>query len=199
MTAPVAGWMSALCDASGWSRGAIATAILVLALVPLPLAATLGCAALGRALSGSAAGMRELFCRLALALVPLGASMWAAHLVFHLATGGGALLPVVQRAASDLGVHALGAPSWAMAAPPSGQTWLLPALLLIVDAGLLLTLWVTWRMTTSGTIAMPRAATRSVRPAALLLPCGGLACALWIAAIWILLQPMEMRGAMLHG
>jgi hypothetical protein len=199
MTAPVAGWMSALGDASGWSRAAIATALLVLAVVPVPLLAMLGCAALGRALSNTTAGMRELFCRYALALVPLGASMWAAHLVFHLATGGGALLPVVQRAASDLGVQALGAPSWAMAAPSSAQTWLLPTLLLIVDAGLLLTLWVAWRVTASVDDPLAGDATRRTRPAALLLPWGGLACALWIAAVWILLQPMEMRGAMLHG
>jgi cytochrome c oxidase assembly factor CtaG len=200
MTAPVAGWMAALVDTSGWSRAAIATTVLVLAVVPLPLVVVLGCAALGRVLSGSSAGVRELFCRGALALVPLGASMWAAHLVFHLATGGGALLPVVQRAASDLGVQALGTPSWAMAAPSSGQTWLLPALLLIVDAGLLLTLWVAWQIaTSSANVARNAVAARPLRPAGLLLPWGGLACALWIAAVWILLQPMQMRGAMLHG
>ena len=196
MTAPVAGWMSAWSDASGLSRATVATATLVLALVPLPLAAALGCTLLGRALSGARAGVRELFCRYALALVPLGAGMWTAHLVFHLATGGGALLPVVQRAASDFGVTLLGAPSWDMAAPMPGHGWLLPLLLLILDAGLLLTLWLVWRVTLDGGEAY---ASSPARGAGLLLPWGGLACALWIAAVWILLQPMEMRGAMVHG
>ena len=196
MTAPVAAWTDALADASGLSRAAIAAAVLAVALIPLPVAAALVCAALGRALSGAPAGVRELFCRYALALIPLGASMWAAHLVFHLATGGGALLPVIQRAASDLGVTALGTPSWAMAAPASGQGWLLPLLLLIVDAGLLLTLWVAWRLTFAGDAPY---ATKPARGAGLLLPWGVLASLLWVAAIWILLQPMQMRGAMMHG
>ena len=30
-------------------------------------------------------------------------------------------------------------------------------------------------------------------------PEGVLASLLWVAAIWILLQPMQMRGAMMHG
>src|SRR5262249_46261804 len=41
---------------------------------------------------------RALFCRLSLALVPLGLGMWAAHVSFHLFTGWRSLWPVAQRA-----------------------------------------------------------------------------------------------------
>lgn len=196
MTAPVVAWTDALSAASGLPRAAVTTVALLLVLLPLPLGLALACTLAARALSRTAAGWREVFCRYALALVPLGACMWAAHLLFHLATAGGALLPVVQRAANDLGVSALGAPAWAMGAPATGQTWLLPVLLLLLDAGLLLSLWVAWRVTSD------LAASRGVltaRAAGLLAPWGGLACVLWTVAIWILLQPMQMRGAMMHG
>jgi hypothetical protein len=69
--------------------------------------------------------------------------------------------------------------------------WLTPLLVLLLDAGLLLTLWIAWR-TAGGYVA------RFPRRAALAAPWGVLACALWVVAVWILLQPMEMRGAMLH-
>ena len=72
----------------------------------------------------------------------------------------------------------------------------IPVLLLIVDAGLLLTLWVGWRLTFTGDGAY---AASPARGAGLLLPWGALASALWAAAIWILLQPMQMRGTMMHG
>jgi cytochrome c oxidase assembly factor CtaG len=196
MTAPVVEWTDAASATTGLPRAAVATLGLLLALLPLPLGLALACTVASRALSRTSAGSREVFCRYALALVPLGASMWAAHLLFHLATGGGALLPVVQRAATDLGVGALGAPSWGMAAPATGLTWLLPVLLLLLDAGLLLSLWVAWRVTSDLAAARD---IPSLRAAGLLAPWGSLACVLWAAAIWILLQPMQMRGAMMHG
>jgi hypothetical protein len=98
---------------------------------------------------------------------------------------------VLERAAKSVGVAALGTPSWSMAAPAGALPWLLPLLLLVLDAGLLLTLWLVWRIGASYRIAPARAV-------ALIAPWSGLACALYVAAVWILLQPMEMRGTMVH-
>ena len=78
-----------------------------------------------------------------------------------------------------------------MAAPAADLPWLLPLLLLLLDAGLLLTLWVVWRVGRSY-------AQRPAREAALIAPWTGVACALYGSAVWILLQPMEMRGTMVH-
>jgi len=85
----------------------------------------------------------------------------------------------------------LGEPRWAMSAPAGALPWLQPLLVLLLDAGLLATLWVVWRVAASYRVA-------PARGAALIAPWGGLACALYAAAIWILLQPMQMRGTMVH-
>jgi cytochrome c oxidase assembly factor CtaG/ferredoxin len=191
MVAPVVAWQDAVARQIRLTPEAVTTVLLLAAVVPLPLALALACALAGRFLSGTRAAPRELFCRFSLALVPIGASMWLAHLRFHLATGGGALLPVVQRMAGDLGLTVLGPPDWSMSAPHGDLGWLTPTLVVILDAGLLATLWLTWR------IAEDRAA-GSRRGLGLMAPWGGLACALYAAAVWMLLQPMEMRGTMVH-
>ena len=128
-------------------------------------------------------------CRYAFALVPLGLGMWAAHFLFHLLTGAGALTAVVQRAAADLGGVIFGAPVWAAAAPPGAPTWVTELELLVLDAGWLATLYVAWRIAVH---ERGRAA-----PALAVVPWAILSGALWAAGVWIVLQPMEMRG-MIH-
>ncbi len=68
--------------------------------------------------------------------------------------------------------------------------WLSSAQLLALDAGLLLTLYVAWR------VAIQYAA--NVRSAlSLVAPWIAVSCGLYAAGVWILFQPMQMRG-MLH-
>jgi hypothetical protein len=56
-----------------------------------------------------------------------------------------------------------------------------PVQIFLLDAGLLLTLYLGWQIA------------RSLR---LLAPWAAVACALYGAGIWILFQPMQMRGMM---
>jgi cytochrome c oxidase assembly factor CtaG/ferredoxin len=84
-------------------------------------------------------------------LTPIGFAMWAAHLLYHL----------VQM--------------------PLLPDWLTGAQILVLDAGLLLTLYTGWRMREAVMQFIPWAA---------------VACLLYGAGIWILFQPMEMRGMM---
>jgi cytochrome c oxidase assembly factor CtaG len=74
---------------------------------------------LGGALSRKWSGVpaRQLAASFSLALVPLGAAMWAAHLIFHLSTGLLAVVPVVQRALVDLSLR-VAAPDWDLSAYP---------------------------------------------------------------------------------
>ena len=124
------------------------------------------------ALGAYAAG-RTLFCRYALALVPLGLGMWAAHLSFHFVTGWRSLWPVLQRV--------LGAadPDWSLACAGLAPDGLLTFELLLLDAGLLSSLYVGWRIAGSVRRYLPFAA---------------FALVLWAVGAVILLQPMQMRG-----
>jgi len=93
----------------------------------------------------------ELARRLVFSLVPLGVSMWAAHLLFHAAS------------------------VWTMAP----VAWLQ---VVILEAGLLFTLYTAWRIAKSSTM--------------IFLPWASVACALFASGIWIFFQPMQMRGMM---
>ncbi len=146
-------------------------------LVALPVVSLSICGMLNRVVEHSLPIM-EVIRRFAFALVPVGVAMWAAHLLYHFATGWESVLPAAERV--------LGFPiaSAAMATIPS---WLTPAQILLLDAGLLLTLYVIWR------IAMQYAG-RAVRAVPLTAPWATLACTLYAVGVWILFQPMQMRG-----
>jgi cytochrome c oxidase assembly factor CtaG len=135
--------------------------------------------AAGKAWSRAAASFAEVFRRQAMTLIPLGLSLWAAHCLYHLATAGPSIGPVLARAVSG---HGGGAGAFLGPAATTGLE------LLVLDAGLLLTLYAGWRLA--------RELTRQ-RALRLFTPLALVASALWLAGVWILLQPMSMRG-MLH-
>lgn len=174
---------------------ALTIVALLLALVVLPVASLGATVAIGRRLSGATAAPRALACRLALALVPLGLAMWSAHFLFHFATGIGTAVPVAQRALADLGATWLAAPDWSHAAMMRRPDWLTGLELLLLDAGLLLSLAVGWRAALD--LSAGPSARRGGRAVALHLPWAILALALWGAGVWIVFQPMQMRG-MVH-
>jgi cytochrome c oxidase assembly factor CtaG len=125
--------------------------------------------------------------RLAMALAPLGIAMWTAHLLFHLAAGMGSGWPVVQRVLGDLGMPG-GAPDWSMAhvMGPLGDDWIILQILLL-DLGLLSSLYLGWRIAQP---VFPGAQAAMVA----LLPWVATASLLFSVGIWLLFQPMEMRG-----
>jgi cytochrome c oxidase assembly factor CtaG/polyferredoxin len=132
----------------------------------------------------------EAFCRGALALVPLGMGMWAAHLLFHLLMGVPGLLPLVQQAGQDFGLHWTSAPQWSSTTSVLQGNGLLQLQLLFLDGGLLLSLYLVWRMVAS---------TRVVRRLLEVAPLALFTVALYGFGFWLLLQPMQMRGMMMGG
>jgi len=145
---------------------------------------------------GTAAGaaasmvpMRAVICRFSVALVPLGLGMWSAHFLFHFLAGLDTLPPVVQRVALDLGSPLLGRPAWPGTMAPRAD-WLTALALLLLDLGLLVTAAVGWR----AALALGGAPRRALALAA---PWALLGLALWAAGVWIVFQPMQMRG-MVH-
>ena len=134
---------------------------------------------------------RDLFCRFSLALLPLGLGMWAAHLLFHLFTAWTSLGPVLHQAAADFHWHFLSPPQWGMEMPLLSSHAVLSLQLLLLDAGLLFTLYLGWRRALEW-------ATRPGRAVLLLLPWATTVAAGYAAGVWILLQPMQMRGMIMN-
>lgn len=140
-----------------------------------------------------AAGHREPLLAVALrssyALIPLGFAIWLAHYTFHLLTGFLTFIPVAQSALAEVGWPLLGAPDWRLGglSPASVR----PLEMGFLSLGLLGSLLVAWRLAQR---EHPEEAARAVR---VMLPWAGLFVLLAVSAVWLLFQPMEMRGTFL--
>jgi ferredoxin len=154
-------------------------------------AAVLAMAAVVPVVAVGARFKKELFCRFAQALLPLGLAMWAAHLLFHLFTGWASLSPALHQAAADFGWHLLSPPQWGMEMPLPPAHTVLSVQLLLLDAGLLWTLYLGWRRAQQWV-------THPGRAVLLLLPWATMVAAAYAAGVWILLQPMQMRGMIMN-
>lgn len=132
---------------------------------------------------------KEVLCTFAMSLIPIGAAMWLAHFAFHLFTASHTAVPVIQRIASDLHVPFAGEPNWAI------RSWGGPQLLdfeiLFLDLGLLLTLYTAWRIA-------QRFDRKRSKALLIFAPWAVVAILLFCYGIWLVFQPMEMRGTMMH-
>ena len=147
--------------------------------------------------AGSEVSQRQLFSRFVLTLMPLGLGMWAAHLPFHLVTTWQSALPLLEQFLADsagrFGIHTAVLIEWAhTGSMAASQGSLLAMQLLLLDAGLLLSLYGAWRVARD-LQPTPANAVRTLSPWAV-----GL-LALYAFGFWILLQPMQMRGMIMQG
>jgi hypothetical protein len=191
MIAPMAEWQDRLIAQFGFhSTLPVVTTLLVLSLLILPPLLALLCGWLshlfGRSKNNPDTDWIGLTCEFTMALAPLGIAMWAAHYLFHLVIAAPTVLPAIQRAATDLGLTWFGAQGWVISSV-STHDWLPPLRLLLLDAGLLLSLYIAW-----STARRRFSHFRTVLGA--FIPWGALAAVLFLAGIWISIQPMQMRG-----
>jgi polyferredoxin len=150
----------------------------------LPFLLASACAWLSLKCGATATRFREHLCGMAVLFAPLGVSMWAAHFLFHLVTAALTPWPVLQRLAKGAGIFS-SLPNWNIASLGLAD---LPALeILLLNAGCLFTLWLLWEKTLA---ASPK------HPLLAFLPWAVLASALYALGIWIIFQPMEMRGTL---
>jgi ferredoxin len=188
MVAPVTEWRDRLPIVSTLP---VSSLFFLIALVLAP-ALLMGIAMqAGKRLGNITTPTRELSCRFSLALVPEGLAMWGAHLIFHLSTAWNTAWPVVQRASMDTGIGWFGAPHWTPSSHILTADTLLAVQILLLNAGVLLSLYVGWRIAGAYT-------KRTREILRLLAPWAVIAAGLYAAGIWLLLQPMQMRG-MVHG
>jgi cytochrome c oxidase assembly factor CtaG/polyferredoxin len=110
---------------------------------------------------------RDAICGFAPTFVPLGFSMWLAHFSNHLFTWSNSLAPAL------------------------GSNWIPSLELFVLDLGLLVTLYASWRV--AGRFSeIPRTVFTVSFPWTVL--AGGL----YASSIWIVFQPMQMRGMLMR-
>lgn len=176
-------WLAERLDTS--SEALVLGALFGLALLVEPVV-LLGLATqVSRRLGQASDGWLATVTRFAYGLAPLGLGIWAAHYAFHFLTGLWTFVPVAQSAARDLGLDVLGAPDW-------GRGGLDAALVKPVELGLL-------ALGLIGSLALTYriAAERMPRPVPGFVPWAAVHAVLFAAAVWVLGQPMEMRGTFL--
>lgn len=187
MTEPVMNWMRE------WQlRFGLASRLpVVAAYYALLLGAVALWIALARLFSAAAGGMdrgtawKRLVSSFSFALVPLGFAMWLAHVLFHLLTEK-SVFAALSRFLEDHG-QALGAGLNRMIPSPTPDS-LLSLQMTVLGVGLLLTLYVCWRTAL-------RVATQRLAAWRAGMPWMVLALALYGFGIWVLFEPMQMRGA----
>jgi cytochrome c oxidase assembly factor CtaG len=190
MVGPVLEWRDWLQSQLGLNSPFVVTSVCyVLALVVLPLVLVGGAASLSRRWGGSSASWLELATRYSFALIPLGFGMWLAHYSFHFLTSYDAAVPTLQRFAGDLGWPGLGKPEWASACCAPVANWLPRLEIVFLDLGLLLSLYAGYRIALAQSPRLSRAL-------GALLPWAVLMVLLFLAGVWIVLQPMQMRGTL---
>jgi cytochrome c oxidase assembly factor CtaG/ferredoxin len=125
--------------------------------------------------------------RFSAAFVPIGLAMWVAHYGYHLATSYDSSWPVIQRFASEQGLTVLGEPQWVCRCCGQVGEWVSRAELLALDVGLLLSLYSAYQTA--------RHLTLGKKTFGAFLPFAFLIVMLFAAGVWIVLQPMQMRGS----
>lgn len=137
---------------------------------------------------GSRRALVPLAVRYTYGLVPLGFGMWLAHYSFHFLTGLFTVVPVTQSAAARLGWTVFGSPRWTWLGFPMRFVQPLEIGFLVLGlAGSLLVIH---------QLAEGDCAERPLRAFA---PWAAVAVVLWVAAMWMMFQPMDMRGTFLAG
>ena len=113
--------------------------------------------------------------------------MWAGHYLFHLAVGWGSGWTTVQRAAGIAGWHWLESADGQSPTMALGINNLHALQTILLDGGLLLALYLAWRISLMY-------APRKGDALKLFASWASVATVLYAVGVWIILQPMEMRG-----
>jgi hypothetical protein len=137
---------------------------------------------------GSRKAILPLILRYSYALVPLGFGIWLSHYGFHFLTGLYTIIPVFQSALASLGWPIIGEPLWGLGGLPEKAVY--PMELGFLGLGLLGSLLVIYRLTEEDS---------EIHKGRVFSVWASLCTLLWISALWLFSQPMEMRGTFLGG
>ena len=124
--------------------------------------------------------------RYSYALVPIGLGVWLSHYGFHFLTGLFTFVPVVQNALAALGWPFFGQPRWGLIGLSVNSAHALGYGFLCL--GLVGSLLVSYRLAEQD---------NQKRALGVFAPWATLSVILFATAIWLMSQPMEMRGTLL--
>ncbi|MBZ5629138.1 MAG: FesM [Acidobacteriia bacterium] len=141
-----------------------------------------------RTWAGSRRAMPALMTRYSYGLAPLGFGMWLAHYSFHFFTGLYTAIPITQNAIASLGRAYLGEPRWTLTGLPLRAVQPLQVGFLML--GLTGSLLVTHRLAQDDCGDHPMRA---------FVPWAAVCLLIWVGAIWLIFQPMEMRATFMTG
>jgi cytochrome c oxidase assembly factor CtaG len=190
MVAPVLTVRDRLDQLLGQSSHLLTTTLFyIVALVLAPLLAVGGAAVLSRKWTELSDTWIGIATRYSYALVPLGLAMWLSHYSFHLLTSYDTVVPTAARFLSDLGSNVLGRPHWIAGCCRPAVDGLLQLEIMFLDFGMLLSLYTAYR------IALAQAPRWSQRLWGFV-PWAALIMLLSAAGVWIIFQPMQMRGTL---
>lgn len=179
-------WLSAMLHLNREAPVLAIIFIFFLVLEPLVL---LGVAAwLTRAWGGVRLGLVPLAVRYSYTLAPVGFGMWLAHYGFHFFSGLYTVVPVTQNLLSSLGWAGLGSPAWRLTGIPS--RFIQPLEIGFLLLGLAGSLLVAYRLAEQD-------APQTVLSA--FFPWASVSVILFLASLWLMYQPMEMRAMLMGG
>jgi ferredoxin len=167
----------------------ILLSLFTVALVLEPAILLTGAAAIARRLAGLGESLWAIVNRFARSLIPIGFGVWLAHYGFHFFTGFLTVIPLAQHAALQaFGSPLLGEPQWQLGGLPDSVV--VPLEIGFLSMGLLGSWLVSWMIARG---LAPR------RTWAALAPWAVLHLLLYVTAVWVMMQPMDMRGTFLGG
>lgn len=154
-------------------------------LIVIPAALVLAASWASCRLTGQIKPLLPLIGRFSIALVPIGFGMWLAHYGFHFFIGALTIIPVTQQFLIDLGLPILGEPRRDL-----GQMLPMPVIdgieAVALQVGLVLTIAAAGL--TSRDVFGRQSAVRGAVPWVVL------GVLIFGASVWLMSQPMEMRG-----
>jgi cytochrome c oxidase assembly factor CtaG/polyferredoxin len=190
MVGPVVNWQERLRSVLGNCSPLLVTSLYYLfVLVVMPALAIGSIAALSWWWGRLDRNWFDVATRFSYSLVPLGFGMWLAHYSFHFFSSYETVIPVLQRFIADLGYVGAVKPQWVLACCRPVADWLPRLEIVCLDLSLLLSLH------TGYAIALSQSQEQS-RALKAFLPWAVLIGLLFALGVWIVLQPMQMRGTM---
>jgi cytochrome c oxidase assembly factor CtaG len=190
MIAPVVEWRDGVAAVLRQGSPFVVTSVsYLLGLVVVPVVTVGSAAALSRRIGRLEISTIKAATRFSYALVPLGFSTWLAHYSFHFVGSFDTAIPAIERFAGDLGLGVVGEPAWIRACCRPVADWLPRLQIVFLDLGFLLALYSAYRIALNQTERVAQAV-RALLPWAILI------LLLFLAGVWIVLQPMQMRGTL---